>query len=83
MQTCKIRPQPIKTNKGILKSKEPFFNWLNQDGAINDPFSSLTKVQQTLVRLGFKDGHSNKEIVPKIGLLNAKSEIVQLQSATT
>lgn len=96
-----------------------------QDGAINDPFSSLTKAQQTLVRLDFEGGHSNKEIAPKIGLknettvshwrkrswyepafnayaskaikgkykslalrtlidlLNAKSEMVQLQSATT
>jgi transposase-like protein len=96
-----------------------------QDGAINDPFSRLTKVQQTLVRLDFEGGHSNKEIAPKIGLknettvshwrkrswyepafnayaskaikgkykslalrtlidlLNAKSEMVQLQSATT
>lgn len=25
MQTCKIRPQPIKANKGILKSKETLF----------------------------------------------------------
>nr|WP_278772473.1 helix-turn-helix domain-containing protein [Limosilactobacillus mucosae] len=96
-----------------------------QDGAINDPFSRLTKAQQTLVRLDFEGGHSNKEIAPKIGLknettvshwrkrswyepafnayaskaikgkykslalrtlidlLNAKSEMVQLQSATT
>lgn len=41
-----------------------------QDGAINDPFSSLTKAQQTLVRLDFEGGHSNKEIAPKIGLKN-------------
>ena len=41
------------------------FNWLKQDGAINDPFSRLTKDQQTIVRLDFEDGHSNKEIVPK------------------
>lgn len=41
------------------------FNWLKQDGAINDPFSRLTKAQQTIVRLDFEDGHSNKEIVPK------------------
>lgn len=41
-----------------------------QDGAINDPFSRLTKVQQTLVRLDFEGGHSNKEIAPKIGLKN-------------
>ncbi|MFR0609455.1 helix-turn-helix domain-containing protein [Limosilactobacillus mucosae] len=96
-----------------------------QDEAINDPFSRLTKAQQTLVRLDFEGGHSNKEIAPKIGLknettvshwrkrswyepafnayaskaikgkykslalrtlidlLNAKSEMVQLQSATT
>lgn len=96
-----------------------------QDGTINDPFSRLTKAQQTLVRLDFEGGHSNKEIAPKIGLknettvshwrkrswyepafnayaskaikgkykslalrtlidlLNAKSEMVQLQSATT
>lgn len=96
-----------------------------QDVAINDPFSRLTKAQQTLVRLDFEGGHSNKEIAPKIGLknettvshwrkrswyepafnayaskaikgkykslalrtlidlLNAKSEMVQLQSATT
>lgn len=96
-----------------------------QDGAINDPFSRLTKAQQTLVRLDFEGGYSNKEIAPKIGLknettvshwrkrswyepafnayaskaikgkykslalrtlidlLNAKSEMVQLQSATT
>lgn len=96
-----------------------------QDGAINDPFSRLAKAQQTLVRLDFEGGHSNKEIAPKIGLknettvshwrkrswyepafnayaskaikgkykslalrtlidlLNAKSEMVQLQSATT
>lgn len=96
-----------------------------QDGAINDPFSRLTKAQQTLVRLDFEGGHSNKEIAPKIGLknettvshwrkrswyepafnayaskaikgkykslalrtlidlLNANSEMVQLQSATT
>lgn len=96
-----------------------------QDGTINAPFSRLTKAQQTLVRLDFEGGHSNKEIAPKIGLknettvshwrkrswyepafnayaskaikgkykslalrtlidlLNAKSEMVQLQSATT
>ena len=96
-----------------------------QDGTINDPFSRLTKAQQTLVMLDFEGGHSNKEIAPKIGLknettvshwrkrswyepafnayaskaikgkykslalrtlidlLNAKSEMVQLQSATT
>ena len=96
-----------------------------QDRTINDPFSRLTKAQQTLVRLDFEGGHSNKEIAPKIGLknettvshwrkrswyepafnayaskaikgkykslalrtlidlLNAKSEMVQLQSATT
>ena len=41
-----------------------------QDGAINDPFSRLTKAQQTLVRLDFEGGHSNKEIAPKIGLKN-------------
>lgn len=41
-----------------------------QDGAINDPFSILTKAQQTLVRLDFEGGHSNKEIAPKIGLKN-------------
>ncbi|WP_346709061.1 helix-turn-helix domain-containing protein [Limosilactobacillus oris] len=41
-----------------------------QDGAINDPFSSLTKAQQTLVRLDFEGRHSNKEIAPKIGLKN-------------
>ena len=41
-----------------------------QDGAINNPFSSLTKAQQTLVRLDFEGGHSNKEIAPKIGLKN-------------
>lgn len=41
-----------------------------QDGAINDPFSGLTKAQQTLVRLDFEGGHSNKEIAPKIGLKN-------------
>lgn len=41
-----------------------------QNGAINDPFSSLTKAQQTLVRLDFEGGHSNKEIAPKIGLKN-------------
>ena len=41
-----------------------------QDGAINDPFSSLTKAQQTLVRLDFEGGHSNKKIAPKIGLKN-------------
>ena len=41
-----------------------------QDGEINDPFSSLTKAQQTLVRLDFEGGHSNKEIAPKIGLKN-------------
>lgn len=41
-----------------------------QDGAINGPFSSLTKAQQTLVRLDFEGGHSNKEIAPKIGLKN-------------
>lgn len=41
-----------------------------QDGAINDPFSSLTKAQQTLVVLDFEGGHSNKEIAPKIGLKN-------------
>lgn len=96
-----------------------------QDGTVNDPFSRLTKAQQTLVMLDFEGGHSNKEIAPKIGLknettvshwrkrswyepafnayaskaikgkykslalrtlidlLNAKSEMVQLQSATT
>ncbi len=41
-----------------------------QNGAINDPFSRLTKAQQTLVRLDFEGGHSNKEIAPKIGLKN-------------
>lgn len=41
-----------------------------QDGAINNPFSRLTKAQQTLVRLDFEGGHSNKEIAPKIGLKN-------------
>ena len=41
-----------------------------QDGAINDPFSSLTKAQQTLVILDFEGGHSNKEIAPKLGLKN-------------
>lgn len=41
-----------------------------QDGAINDPFSRLTKAQQTLVRLDFEGGYSNKEIAPKIGLKN-------------
>lgn len=41
-----------------------------QDGAINDPFSRLTKAQQTLVKLDFEGGHSNKEIAPKIGLKN-------------
>jgi transposase-like protein len=41
-----------------------------QDGAINDPFLRLTKAQQTLVRLDFEGGHSNKEIAPKIGLKN-------------
>lgn len=41
-----------------------------QDGEINDPFSRLTKAQQTLVRLDFEGGHSNKEIAPKIGLKN-------------
>ena len=41
-----------------------------QDGAINDPFSILTKAQQTLGRLDFEGGHSNKEIAPKIGLKN-------------
>ena len=41
-----------------------------QDGAINDPFSRLTKAQQTLVRLDFEGGHSNEEIAPKIGLKN-------------
>ena len=96
-----------------------------QDGTVNDPFSRLTKAQQTLVMLDFEGGHSNKESAPKIGLknettvshwrkrswyepafnayaskaikgkykslalrtlidlLNAKSEMVQLQSATT
>lgn len=96
-----------------------------QNGTVNDPFSRLTKAQQTLVMLDFEGGHSNKEIAPKIGLknettvshwrkrswyepafnayaskaikgkykslalrtlidlLNAKSEMVQLQSATT
>lgn len=96
-----------------------------QDRTVNDPFSRLTKAQQTLVMLDFEGGHSNKEIAPKIGLknettvshwrkrswyepafnayaskaikgkykslalrtlidlLNAKSEMVQLQSATT
>lgn len=41
-----------------------------QDGARNDPFSSLTKAQQTLVILDFEGGHSNKEIAPKLGLKN-------------
>ena len=41
-----------------------------QNGAINDPFSSLTKAQQTLVILDFEGGHSNKEIAPKLGLKN-------------
>lgn len=41
-----------------------------QDGAINAPFSRLTKAQQTLVRLDFEGGYSNKEIAPKIGLKN-------------
>lgn len=41
-----------------------------QDGAINDPFSRLTKAQQTLVSLDFEGGYSNKEIAPKIGLKN-------------
>lgn len=41
-----------------------------QDGAINDPFSRLTKAQQTLIRLDFEGGHTNKEIAPKIGLKN-------------
>ncbi len=41
-----------------------------QDGARNDPFSSLTKVQQMLVILDFEGGHSNKEIAPKLGLKN-------------
>lgn len=96
-----------------------------QDGTVNDPFSRLTKAQQTLVMLDFEGGHSNKEIAPKVGLknettvshwrkrswyepafnayaskaikgkykslalrtlidlLNAKSEMAQLQSATT
>ncbi len=41
-----------------------------QDGARNDPFSNLTKAQQTLVILDFEGGHSNKEIAPKLGLKN-------------
>ena len=41
-----------------------------QDRARNDPFSSLTKAQQTLVILDFEGGHSNKEIAPKLGLKN-------------
>lgn len=96
-----------------------------QNETRKDPFSSLTKAQQTLIRLDFEGGHSNKEIAPKIGLkhestvshwrkrswyepafnaysakaikgkyknlalrtlidlLNAKSEMVRFQSATT
>lgn len=38
--------------------------------ATSDPFSSLTKAQQTLIRLDFEGGYSNKEIAPKIGLKN-------------
>lgn len=38
--------------------------------ARNDPFSALTKNQQTLIRLDFEGNHSNKEIAPKIGLKN-------------
>ena len=41
-----------------------------QDGTRNDPFSSLTKAQQTLIILDFEGGHSNKEIAPKLGLKN-------------
>lgn len=39
-----------------------------QNETRKDPFSSLTKAQQTLIRLDFEGGHSNKEIAPKIGL---------------
>ena len=96
-----------------------------QNETKKDPLSSLTKAQQTLIRLDFEGSHSNKEIAPKIGLkhestvshwrkrswyepafnaysakaikgkyknlalrtlidlLNAKSEMVRFQSATT
>lgn len=74
-----LKTELMLENVGIKRERhfaDPFFNWLNQDRAINDPFSRLTKAQQTLVRLDFEGGHSNKEIAPKIGLLNANSEMV-------
>ncbi len=43
---------------------------MNQNKATTDPFLSLNKNQQTLIRLDFEGGHTNKEIAPKIGLKN-------------
>lgn len=43
---------------------------MNQNKATTDPFLSLNKNQQALIRLDFEGGHTNKEIAPKIGLKN-------------
>ena len=61
-----------KYSRDISKIKLKGGGWYGvkkkQNETRKDPFSSLTKAQQTLIRLDFEGGHSNKEIAPKIGL---------------